>query len=144
MRIDEKTLSLRVVSCQNWAQTLRKTINHSKKTKQEYARPQAYDKPNRGGNFEASKLAYTRNVLNRGRLSLFVGAMMAVLFVFSIVGCTPYHAPDSLRSNDPEKGISASDSTKNGGVNVGFTYDTEDVDMINYELNPQTVLSFIV
>ena len=97
-----------------------------------------------GGNFEASKLAYTRNVLNRGRLSLFVGAMMAVLFVFSIVGCTPYHAPDSLRSNDPEKGISASDSTKNGGVNVGFTYDTEDVDMINYELNPQTVLSFIV
>lgn len=35
-----------------------------------------------GGNFEDSKLACTRNVLNKGRLSLFVGAMVAVLFVF--------------------------------------------------------------
>lgn len=34
-----------------------------------------------GGNFEKSQLAKTRNVLTKGRLSLFVGAMMAALFV---------------------------------------------------------------
>lgn len=56
--------------------------------------------------------------------------MMAVLFVFSIVGCTPYHDPDSLRSQEPEKGISASDSTKNGGGNGSFSFDTEDGDTI--------------
>ena len=85
-----------------------------------------------GGNFEVSKLAYTRNVLNKGRLSLFVGTMMAVLFVFSFVGCTPYHDPDSMRSQEPEKGISASDSTKNEPGNGSFGFDTEYEDTIYY------------
>lgn len=35
-----------------------------------------------GGNFENSELTHTRNVLTEGRLSLFIGAMMAALFVF--------------------------------------------------------------
>lgn len=35
-----------------------------------------------GGNFEDSELTHTRNVLTEGRLSLFIGAMMAALFVF--------------------------------------------------------------
>lgn len=35
-----------------------------------------------GGNFEKSELTKSRNVLTKGRLSLFVGAMMAALFVF--------------------------------------------------------------
>ena len=86
-----------------------------------------------GGNFEASKLAYTRNVLNKGRLSLFVGIMMAVLFVFSIVGCTPYHDPDSPRSPEPENGTSASDSTKNEPGNGSLGVDTEYEDTIYYE-----------
>ena len=86
-----------------------------------------------GGNFEASKLAYTRNVLNKGRLSLFVGTMMAVLFVFSIVGCTPYHDPDSPRSPEPENGTSASDSTKNEPGNGSLGVDTECEDTIYYE-----------
>ena len=83
MRIDEKTVSLRIVSCQNLAQTLRKTINHSKKNKARICKTTSlrYTKSG-GGNFEDSKLACTRNVLNKGRLSLFVGAMVAVLFVF--------------------------------------------------------------
>lgn len=34
-----------------------------------------------GGNFEKSELTNTRNVLTKGRLSLFVGAMIAALFV---------------------------------------------------------------
>ena len=34
-----------------------------------------------GGNFEDSELTHTRNVLTEGRLSLFVGAMVAALFV---------------------------------------------------------------
>lgn len=34
-----------------------------------------------GGNFEKSELTKTRNVLTKGRLSLFVGAMIAALFV---------------------------------------------------------------
>ena len=36
-----------------------------------------------GGNFEKSELTKSRNVLTKGRLSLFVGAMMAALFVFT-------------------------------------------------------------
>ena len=40
-----------------------------------------------GGNFEKSQLAKTRNVLTEGRLSLFVGAMTAALFVSVCVGC---------------------------------------------------------
>lgn len=35
-----------------------------------------------GGNSENPELTETRNVLTEGRLSLFVGAMMATLFVF--------------------------------------------------------------
>lgn len=35
-----------------------------------------------GGNSENPELTQTRNVLTEGRLSLFVGAMMAALFVF--------------------------------------------------------------
>lgn len=34
-----------------------------------------------GGNFEKSELTKTRNVLIKGRLSLFVGAMIAAFFV---------------------------------------------------------------
>lgn len=34
-----------------------------------------------GGNFEKSELTKSRNVLTEGRLSLFVGAMVAALFV---------------------------------------------------------------
>ena len=34
-----------------------------------------------GGNFEKSELTKSRNVLIKGRLSLFARAMMAVLFV---------------------------------------------------------------
>ena len=86
-----------------------------------------------GGNFEKSELTQTRNVLIEGRLSLFVGAMIAALFVSVCVGCTPYSDPDSSRSNDPENGISTSDSTKNEGGNGGFTFDTEYEDTIYYE-----------
>ena len=34
-----------------------------------------------GGNFGNPELTHTRNVLTEGRLSLFVGAMVAALFV---------------------------------------------------------------
>ena len=34
-----------------------------------------------GGNFEKSELTKTRNMLTKGRLSLFVGAMISALFV---------------------------------------------------------------
>lgn len=64
---------------------------------------------------------------------MFVGTMMAVLFVFSIVGCTPYHDPESSCSKDPENGISASDSTKNEPGNGSFGVDTEYEDTIYYE-----------
>ena len=64
---------------------------------------------------------------------MFVGTMMAVLFVFSIVGCTPYHDPDSPRSQEPENGISASDSTKNEPGNGSLGVDTEYEDTIYYE-----------
>ena len=38
-----------------------------------------------GGNFEESELTKSRNVLTKGRLSLFVGAMIAALFVFIVI-----------------------------------------------------------
>ena len=41
-----------------------------------------------GGNFEKSQLAKTRNVLTKGRLSLFVGAMITAFFVSVCVGCS--------------------------------------------------------
>ena len=64
---------------------------------------------------------------------MFVGTMMAVLFVFSIVGCTPYHDPDSPRSQEPDNGTSASDSTKNEPGNGSLGVDTEYEDTIYYE-----------
>ena len=86
-----------------------------------------------GGNFEESELAKPRNVLIKGRLSLFAGAMIAALFVCSIVGCTPYNDPDTSQSNGPKHAISASDSTKNEGGNGSFTGDTEYADTLDYE-----------
>ena len=41
-----------------------------------------------GGNFEESELTKPRNVLIKGRLSLFVGAMTAALFVSVSYHCT--------------------------------------------------------
>lgn len=86
-----------------------------------------------GGKSEESELAKPCNELIKGRLSLFAGAMAAVLFVCSVVGCTPSDDPDTSRSNRSENGISASDSTQNGGLNVGITFDTEYDDTIHQE-----------
>ena len=40
------------------------------------------------GNFEKPELTKSRNMLTKRRLSLFVRAMLAVLFVCFAVGCT--------------------------------------------------------
>lgn len=64
---------------------------------------------------------------------MFVGAMIAALFVCSIVGCTPYNDPDTSRSNGPKHAISASDSTKNEGGNGSLTGDTEYADTLDFE-----------
>lgn len=69
-----------------------------------------------GGNFEKSQLAKTRNVLTEGRLSLFVGAMMAALFVSVCVGCSdsfPSGSTPKTPENAAESSSSSSDSTKN-------------------------------
>ena len=86
-----------------------------------------------GGKSEESELAKPCNVLIKGRLSLFAGAMTAALFVCTVVGCTPCDDPDTSRSNRSENVISASDSTQNGGLNVGITFDTEYEDTIHHE-----------
>ena len=89
-----------------------------------------------GGNFEESELTKSRNVLIKGRLSLFVGAMIAALFVCSFVGCTT-DFPDGQPQKSPDDAAkltnSRIDSTKNKGGNSNFTGDTEYADTLDYE-----------
>lgn len=76
-----------------------------------------------GGNFEKSELTKTRNVLIEGRLSLFVGAMIAALFVSVCVGCTtdfPAGSSPKKPENAAESTSSSSDSTKNEGEDTIF------------------------
>ena len=89
-----------------------------------------------GGNFEKSELTKTRNVLTKGRLSLFVGAMIAALFVCFAVGCTT-DIPDDQLPKSPDDAAKVTnprvDSTKNVGVNVNFKCDTDYADTLDYE-----------
>ena len=83
-----------------------------------------------GGNFEKSQLDKTRNVLTEGRLSLFVGAMMAALFVSVCVGCSdsfPSGSTPKTPENAAESTSSSSDSTKNEGEDTIFV----DMDQVN-------------
>ena len=83
-----------------------------------------------GGNFEKSQLVKTRNVLTEGRLSLFVGAMMAALFVSVCVGCSdsfPSGSTPKTPENAAESTSSSSDSTKNEGEDTIFV----DLDPLN-------------
>ena len=83
-----------------------------------------------GGNFEKSQLAKTRNVLTEGRLSLFVGAMIAALFVSVCVGCAdsfPSGSTPKTPENAAESTNSSSDSTKNEGEDTIFI----DLDPLN-------------
>ena len=82
-----------------------------------------------GGNFEKSQLAKPRNVLTEGRLSLFVGAMMAALFVSVCVGCSDSF-PSGSTPKTPEntaESTNSSDSTKNEGEDTIFV----DLDPLN-------------
>ena len=89
-----------------------------------------------GGNFEKSELTKTRNVLNKGRLSLFVGAMITALFVCFALGCTT-DIPDDQSPKSPDDAAkltdSRVDSTKNVGVKVNFKCDTDYADTLDYE-----------
>lgn len=88
-----------------------------------------------GGNFEKSELTKTRNVLTKGRLSLFVGAMISALFVCFAVGCTT-DIPDDQLPKSPDDAAKVTnprvDSTKNVGVN-GIMCDTDYADTLDYE-----------
>lgn len=89
-----------------------------------------------GGNFEKSELTKTRNVLTKGRLSLFVGAMITAFFVCFAVGCTT-DIPDDQSPKSPDDAAkltdSRVDSTKNVGVKVNFKCDTDYADTLDYE-----------
>lgn len=83
-----------------------------------------------GGNSENPELTQTRNVLTEGRLSLFVGAMMAALFVSVCVGCAdsfPSGSTPKTPENAAESTSSSSDSTKNEGEDTIFV----DMDQVN-------------
>ena len=83
-----------------------------------------------GGNSENTELTQTRNVLTEGRLSLFVGAMMAALFVSVCVGCYdsfPSGSTPKTPENAAESTSSSSDSTKNEGEDTIFV----DMDQVN-------------
>lgn len=89
-----------------------------------------------GGNFEESELTKSRNVLIKGRLSLFVGAMIAALFVCSFVGCTtdfPAEQPQKTPDDAAKLTNSRIDSTKNKGGNGNLTGDTEYADTLDFE-----------
>ena len=89
-----------------------------------------------GGNFEKSELTNTRNVLTKGRLSLFVGAMIAALFVCFAVSCTT-DFPDGQPQKTPDDAAKVTssriDSTKNEGGNGSLTGDTEYADTLDFE-----------
>ena len=89
-----------------------------------------------GGNFEESELTKSRNVLIKGRLSLFVGAMIAALFVCFAVSCTTdYPAEQPQKTPDDAAKVTSSriDSTQNKGGNGNLTGDTEYADTLDFE-----------
>lgn len=67
---------------------------------------------------------------------MFVGAMIAALFVCSFVGCTT-DFPDGQPQKTPDDAAKVTssriDSTKNEGGNSNFTGDTEYADTLDYE-----------
>ena len=75
-------------------------------------------------------------MLIKGLLSLSVAAMMAVLFVCPIVGCTTDFAaehPPKTPDDAAKLTNSRIDSTKNKGGNGNFTGDTEYSDTLDFE-----------
>lgn len=89
-----------------------------------------------GGNFEESEVTKSRNVLIKGRLSLFIGAMIAALFVSVAVGCTtdfPAEQPPKTPDDAAKLTNSRIDSTQNKGGNGNFTGDTEYADTLDFE-----------
>ena len=75
-------------------------------------------------------------MLIKGRLSLFVGAMIAALFVCFAVGCTT-DFPDGQPQKSPDDAAkltnSRIDSTQNEGGNGSLTGDTEYADTLDFE-----------
>lgn len=75
-------------------------------------------------------------MLTKGRLSLFVGAMITAFFVCFTVGCTT-DIPDDQSPKSPDDAAkltdSRVDSTKNVGVKVNFKCDTDYADTLDYE-----------
>ena len=75
-------------------------------------------------------------MLIKGRLSLFVGAMIAALFVSVAVGCTtdfPAEQPQKTPDDAAKVTSSRIDSTKNEGGNGSLTGDTEYADTLDFE-----------
>lgn len=75
-------------------------------------------------------------MLIKGRLSLFVGAMIAALFVCFAVSCTtdfPAEQPQKTPDDAAKVTSSRIDSTQNKGGNGNLTGDTEYADTLDYE-----------
>ena len=75
-------------------------------------------------------------MLIKGRLSLFIGAMIAALFVSVAVGCTtdfPAEQPPKTPDDAAKLTNSRIDSTQNKGGNGNFTGDTEYADTLDFE-----------
>lgn len=75
-------------------------------------------------------------MLTKGRLSLFVGAMIAAFFVSFAVGCTT-DIPDDQSPKSPDDAAKVTnsriDSTQNKGGNGNLTGDTEYADTLDFE-----------
>lgn len=71
---------------------------------------------------------------------MFVGAMIAALFVCSFVGCTtdfPAEQPQKTPDDAAKLTNSRIDSTKNEGGNGSFTGDTEYADTLDLNINKE-------
>lgn len=88
-----------------------------------------------GGNSVFTGLASTFHTSTKRRLLSCAKAIIAVFFALFATGCTRYEYIH-LIDEDEEYNETPSDTTSHDSINIGFTFNPNDDDTIEVDLNP--------
>ena len=88
-----------------------------------------------GGNSVFTGLASTFHTSTKRRLLSCAKAIIAVFFALFATGCTRYEYIH-LIDEDEEYNETPSDTTSHDSINMGFTFNPNDDDTIEVDLNP--------
>lgn len=107
------------------------TTSQVKNSHQQHATPSITYNPIRGGNSERTELVQPHTSSPKGRLSLCISAMAAVLLCVLSLACSPDDEP--IEQDKPLAAPTDSLTHPGGG---GFEFDTDDDPSISIPLNP--------